>query len=154
MSPGVPQRRSAVSGVQRGSIGAVNNRSAEADPTSLCRGGLARRGKHLGDAFVVEDAGCALGADEHADAAADDEGFGVIDRNPVAAHKLHDVGVERRATLNATQGSLEMLGGHARILPRAAPRRDSLRITPLIDPGEGVLESEVRDLDRVFARSS
>ena len=84
----------------------------------------------MADAPVVEDRRRAGGANKHADAGPDDQGFGVVDGDAVAADQFDDVRPERRATLERANRGLEAITGHNRILPSRNSRRTKIPRAP------------------------
>jgi hypothetical protein len=66
----------------------------------------------LGNAFVIEDRRRTLGADIDRNAGADDEGFGMVYLDLVAADQLNDVRPKWHSSLKATQCRGKVLGCH------------------------------------------
>jgi hypothetical protein len=67
---------------------------------------------------VIENAWSPRCADKYADSAADNQRFGVIYGDSVAADQFDDIGLEWRAALKGTNGGLKMLSRHVNIVPQ------------------------------------
>lgn len=80
---------------------------------------LHRLAKHLANAFVVEKHRYAAFGNEYGDSVAKNESLGMIYLETMSADKFDRKRLERRTLLKSSQGTIEVLCRHVKIIPRS-----------------------------------